>query len=146
MNRMVMIIMFLSMPPTSSMSDTTACGRRRRLKGDVETLGATQVPSKAPVGHLEAAGGNLLLMTCFSTNRLQKDLTDHFLGPIVEGHLQLGLQKLPAFYLLRRKSLNKIREEKSPTDLVSGKTLGWELSLVFISLKLTALHCSSVVI
>ena len=54
-----MIIMFLSMPTTSSMSNTTACGRRRRLQGDVETLGATQVPSKAPVGHLEAAGGGL---------------------------------------------------------------------------------------
>ena len=54
-----MIIMSLSMPPTSTMSNTTACGRRRRLKGDVETLRATQVPSKAPVGHLEAAGGGL---------------------------------------------------------------------------------------
>ena len=56
---MVLTIMFLSLPPTSSMSNTTACGRRRRLKGDVETLRATQVPSKAPVGHLEAAGGGL---------------------------------------------------------------------------------------
>ena len=56
---MVPIIMSLSMPPTSTMSNTTACGRRRRLKGDVETLRATQVPSKAPVGNLEAAGGGL---------------------------------------------------------------------------------------
>ena len=54
-----MIIMSLSMPPTSAMSNTTACRRGRRLKGNVKTLRATQVPSKAPVGHLEAAGGGL---------------------------------------------------------------------------------------